>query len=215
MKQILLGVLLTSTVLMGCGNDESDSNSAGSTGEGGAAGMAGEQAPAMGPGCYSGPPNHMCDCSIAEADCAEPQIWTDTCPCGDANGGGGAPEGGAAGAEPTGGEGNACYSPRSHECDCEATEEACSESGGIWTDMCPCNGEGGEGHGHEGHGHGEEGHGEEGHEGHGHSEEGHGMSGEGSFGCYGVLPNHMCDCEMTEEACGEAGGIWTDMCRSC
>ncbi|MBP47858.1 MAG: DUF4856 domain-containing protein [Myxococcales bacterium] len=33
-----------------------------------------------GPGCYSGPPTHKCDCAVAEADCKG--TWTDTCPCG-------------------------------------------------------------------------------------------------------------------------------------
>lgn len=33
------------------------------------------------PGCYSGPPNHTCDCEIAEADCTAPQVWTDMCTC--------------------------------------------------------------------------------------------------------------------------------------
>ena len=32
-------------------------------------------------GCYSGPPNHTCSCGGAEADCAAPGMWTDTCAC--------------------------------------------------------------------------------------------------------------------------------------
>jgi uncharacterized surface protein with fasciclin (FAS1) repeats len=39
-----------------------------------------EMTPSDGSGCYSGPPNHMCDCSIAEDDCEG--IWTDGCMCG-------------------------------------------------------------------------------------------------------------------------------------
>ena len=31
------------------------------------------------PGCYSGPPNHMCDCEVTEAECTG--IWTDRCAC--------------------------------------------------------------------------------------------------------------------------------------
>lgn len=33
-------------------------------------------------------------------------------------------------------------------------------------------------------------------------------------GCY--IPALMrCDCELTEEACGEDVGVWTDGCSSC
>ena len=31
------------------------------------------------PGCYSGPPDHMCDCEVSEAECMG--IWTDRCAC--------------------------------------------------------------------------------------------------------------------------------------
>ena len=199
----ILGLALA---FAGCGDDDNDSSDAGSnetTGEGGAAGEAatsGDGSAEMGPGCYSGPPNHMCDCDIAEADCAAPQIWTDMCPCGDAAGGDTPADqptpGDAMGGDAQGGEGTACYSPRSHECDCDTNEAACMESGGIWTDMCPCDGES---HGDDGHGHDD-------------MDEDHMSSGDGA-GCYGGPPTHMCDCETTEEACGESGGIWTDMCE--
>ena len=34
------------------------------------------------PGCYSGPPDHACDCEVSEAECAESMgIWTDQCAC--------------------------------------------------------------------------------------------------------------------------------------
>ena len=34
------------------------------------------------PGCYSGPPEHMCDCEVTEEQCAESMgIWTEQCAC--------------------------------------------------------------------------------------------------------------------------------------
>ena len=96
MKMFTILLMAASLAFLGCGDDDNDSSTAGTagaTGEGGAAGAGGSTEPTMGPGCYSGPPNHMCDCSIAEEDCAEPQIWTDTCPCGEAGTGHGEGEG--------------------------------------------------------------------------------------------------------------------------
>ncbi len=204
----ILFILMLALTFTGCGDDDSDTNSSNEAGEAGAAegGSAGEaagsEAPAMGPGCYSGPPSHMCDCSIAEDECAAPQIWTDMCPCGsgesdahmsgqemnsdDGDGSAGNEQSGEAGSM-----GNACYSPATHECDCDTTEMACSESGGLWTDMCPCDGSG---------------------EGDGHMDDDEMNGGDGS-GCYGGPPEHSCECGSTEDACSESGGIWTDMCE--
>jgi hypothetical protein len=41
--------------------------------------MGGEMMMTGEPGCYSGPPNHMCDCTVTEAECMG--IWTDRCAC--------------------------------------------------------------------------------------------------------------------------------------
>jgi hypothetical protein len=57
--------------------------------------------------------------------------------------------------------------------------------------MCPCDGEG-----HMG----EDDHDDD-------------MSGGDGAGCYGGPPDHACECDSTEEACTESGGIWTAMCE--
>ena len=37
------------------------------------------------PGCYSGPPDHQCDCEVTQEECEG--IWTDECACDGSNGG--------------------------------------------------------------------------------------------------------------------------------
>ena len=210
MRQTIMLFLMTLLLILnGCGSDDSETT----PGDNEANASEGSEQVTMGPGCYSGPPNHMCDCDVTESECASPQIWTDRCPCGanevDHNTTDSAGEGGATSDQGMGGtEGNACYSPRSHECDCESTEESCSESGGIWTDMCPCDGSEDE---HSDGDHSQD-HNDMGDEHDNNQMSDSGAMADGGSGCYGGPPTHMCDCETTEAACTEGGGIWTDRC---
>lgn len=32
-------------------------------------------------------------------------------------------------------------------------------------------------------------------------------------GCYSGPPNHMCDCQLTQEDCDDAAGVWTSQCE--
>ena len=152
----------------------------------------------MGPGCYSGPPEHSCDCSIEESACTSPQTWTDQCPCGpsndEENDGSETPSTDEPQEETTANNNpnSGCYSPVSHTCDCEGDADACSESGGVWTEMCEC---------------GDEGDGDADTP----SDSSDANDATNANGCYSPV-SHQCDCETDENSCADSGGLWTDMC---
>lgn len=85
--------------------------------------------PSEGPwGCYM-EEEHQCSCEVHdEAACdGADGIWTEGCQsCEIAEAG-----------APTA-EGEACYMPESHTCDCALDEAGCTEAAGIWTDGCEC-----------------------------------------------------------------------------
>ena len=91
-----------------------------------------DTAPSSADGCYSGPPEHMCDCGLSQTECDESDgIWTALCECGAGDSMDEAP------APPSPADG--CYSgPPDHMCDCTLTQEECAETEGIWTEQCAC-----------------------------------------------------------------------------
>ncbi|MEE2787688.1 MAG: hypothetical protein VX589_10145, partial [Myxococcota bacterium] len=181
------------------------------------------------PGCYSGPPDHMCDCETDEDTCKDSGgLWTPTCDCMPVDEGAGGdagsnqsssamstpPDAGGDDAQSGQNQVEGCYSgPPSHMCDCETTEAECQ---GIWTDRCRCNGEnpvGGGSHAgpHEAGGGADAGGGANVGGGQGdNSGDGGASDSDAPEGCYSGPPTHMCDCETTEAECQ---GIWTDRCR--
>ena len=73
MRLFTLITLVGALALYGCDSDDDNNTDTNAETAGTQGRPSGDDRP-MGPGCYSGPPMHMCDCSIAEADCAEPQL---------------------------------------------------------------------------------------------------------------------------------------------
>jgi len=90
-------------------------------------------------GCYSGGPEHTCDCNIDEESCATADnafgkvgIWTEQCGCG-----------GAGDTDPNGG----CYELSNHQCNCDSSRDACEAQNPdgadpqyFWTGACSCDG---------------------------------------------------------------------------
>ena len=138
-----------------------------------------------GAGCYSGPPNHMCDCQLTEDECTENDgVWTGQCECGVAEE--------TEETEETESAASGCYSgPPSHMCDCQLSEDECAANDGVWTEQCDCDSAQS-------------------------SEDTEASAGDtsqdGAYGCYSGPPTHMCDCQLSEDECASNEGVWTERC---
>lgn len=170
--------------------EDTDNPQSSGGGQGTSAEMSGADS---GAGCYSGPPNHMCDCELTEDECAtNAGIWTDQCECGGDDSTDDADD------DQTVEAGAGCYSgPPSHMCDCALTEDECASNEGIWTDRCECGADESD---------------EETNEDADDDEAEDVMVSTDAYGCYSGPPNHMCDCELTEDECADNAGVWTERC---